>query len=108
MSDNKLLTPEDKEKLEEDVYEQSAQTFHLLHSQFRKLGYAISNRKKRAVVRVLEALLFEPLESVELSGKVEKDLLALCHQVMYHKNKIAEYAVERKLAKENKEGENNE
>ena len=75
-----------------DEYEQSAAMFNHLSQVFRKELYKLANRKKRAAPRVLEALLFEPLESVQLSGKEEKNLLEMCSQIVYHKAKIIEYA----------------
>ena len=102
---NNLLTEEDIEKAEVDMYEQSARFIKTLHATFRKMGYSLADRKKRSAVRVLEAMLFEPLEKVELSGQAEKDLFAICHQIMYHKNKVAEYALKRRMDKENQKGE---
>ena len=105
VNDNSIMTEEDYEKHELDHYEESAKFIKLFHSQFRKMSYKLANRKKRAVVRVLEAMLFEPFEEVQLIGKEEKELFAICHKVMYHKNKVMEYAVKRKqkaeLEKEN-------
>jgi len=94
---NSVMTEEDVEKAKLDKVEESALQIKALAGTFRQMGYSLSNRKKRAVVRVLEAVLFEPLEDVQLMGKAEKDLLAICNQIMYHKNKLAAYAVERKL-----------
>ena len=96
MSDNKVLTEQDFEKMEADQYEESAKFFHLSHRQFRQLGYRLADRKKRALVRVLEAVLFEPLEDVETLGKEEKEMVDFCRRVLYHKNKIIEFAHKRK------------
>lgn len=104
MNPNSIMTKEDVEQLEVDKYEESARFIHTLHATFKKMGYALADRKKRAVVRVLEAVMFEPLEKVELIGREEKDLFAICHQIMYHKNKVAEYALKRNMEK----GEKNE
>ena len=101
---NKVLTDEEIQKTEEDMYEKSAEQIHALYAIFRKMGYALSQRKKRAAVRVLEAVLFEPLEKVKLEGKAEEELFALCHQIMYHKNKVTEYAIKRKMEKEQTNG----
>ena len=95
-------------EIAEDKYEQSARYFKALHTQFRKLGYQLAQRKKKSPIRVLEAVLFEPLESVELIGKEEQELLAICHQVMYHKNRIVEYAIKERENKPSTKGENNE
>lgn len=99
-NNNKILTEKDKEKLAYDLVEESGIFINRTHAIFRRLGYSLTKRKRKAVVRVLEAFLFEPLETVELQGKEEKELLDLCYQIMYHKNKLAAYAVERKLNKE--------
>lgn len=93
-----------KQEAQVDEYEQSAQMFHILHSQFRKMGYSLANRKKRAAIRVLEAVLFRPLEDVKVVGKEEQELVDIALQVMYHKNKIAEYAVKQKMNKEENNG----
>jgi hypothetical protein len=103
--DNTFLTKEDVEQNQIDKYEQSARFIKTLHAKFRGLGYDLAQRKKRAPIRVLEAILFEPLEEIELNGKIEKDLFAICQQIMYHKNKIVEYAIQRKQEAE-KEQEN--
>lgn len=88
-----------------DKVEQSAQYLNVLFTQFREYGYSLAKRKKRAPIRVLESLVFEGLEEafvedglpeIKLSGKEEKELLALCHQVVYHKMVIAKYAAKRK------------
>ena len=70
------------------------------------MAYSLANKKKRGVARVLEATMFEPLEKIELFGKDEKELFAITQQIMYHKQKIAEYAIKRHL--ENEELENQE
>lgn len=75
-----------------DDYEKSAIMFNALSKQFRKMSYDLVKRKKRAASRVLEALLFEPLEEVPLFGKEEKELLDIAKQVIYHKMMIGEYA----------------
>ena len=93
------LSPEEQEL---DEYEQSAQAFHFLSMQFRKMGYALANRKKRAAIRVLEAALFRPLEDVKLMGKEEEELYQVAMQIMYHKNKIAEYSLKRQMEQEAK------
>lgn len=86
-----------------DEYEQSAQYISVLFSQFKKFGYDLANRKKRSPIRVLEAFIFGGLHEVKLHGKDEKDLLALCQQVVYHKNNLVEYMLKRKKEQEQKE-----
>lgn len=76
-----------------DEYEYSAMMFRGLSEKFRKIGYKLAERKKKAPIRVLEAFMFQPLETVELVGKEEENLLDLCRQIMYHKMKINEYAL---------------
>lgn len=88
-----------------DEYEQSAVMFHSLSKHFRKMVYDLANRKKRAVPRVLEAFLFDPLEVVKLEGQAEENLLGLVRQIMYHKMKISEYAA---IKQEEKEKAKNE
>lgn len=88
-----------------DVHEKSAVMFNALSKQFRRVGYELANRKKRAMVRVVEAFLFEPLEQVKLEGKVEQDLLDLMRQIMYHKLVINDYFETQMKDKETKENE---
>lgn len=107
MSNNTLmpeeeLAPKKDEEAGLDEYEQSAQYLNILFNQFRIYGYDLANRKKKAPIRVLEAFLFGGLHDVELIGKDEKELLALSQQVVYHKNKLAEYV----LIKQEKEKNN--
>jgi len=83
-----------------DEYEQSAAYIYHLSKAFRQIGYKLADRKKRSPIRVLEAVLFEPLEAVELVGQEEKDLFAICQEVLYHKNKLVEYMLTRKENKE--------
>lgn len=94
-----------EEKSQIDEYEQSAIFIKHYAKMFKKMGYDLANRKKRSPIRVLEALLFNPLEDVKLYGKAENDLLQLSSQILYHKGKLMEYAEKRKLEKQ---GETNE
>lgn len=77
-----------------DPVEASAFFIHQSHKDFRKLLYELS-RKKKAAPRVLEAVLFEPLEKIELNGQLEKDLFELCQKIMYHKGVVMRYSFER-------------
>ena len=91
-----------------DEVEQSALFINQAAKKFRSIGYNLAQRKKRAAIRVLEAVLFEPLEEVKLSGKEEQELFDLCQAVMYHKGKVLNYAFERAGEKLKKEGDTNE
>jgi len=94
---------EETTKTELDEYEQSAAMFHLLAKRFRQIGYRLAERKKKAPIRVLEALLFAPLEEVKVLGTEEEKLIDLCNQILYHKMKINEYALNKSMKqKENK------
>lgn len=96
------------EKTELDEYEQSAVMFHMLSKQFRQIGYRLAERKKKAPIRVLEVLLFAPLEDVKVLGAEEEKLVDLCNQILYHKMKINEYALNRSMKqKENDKNETN-
>jgi len=90
-----------------DKEEQSALFINQAHKQFKMVAYGLSDRKKRAVARVLESVLFEPLEQVELIGKDEKELFAICQKVMYHKGIVLNYAFNKAKTKLEK-GETNE
>ena len=114
MSDNNTILPDapvapvEEAKVAEpvlDEVEQSAMFISQSHKTFRKLVYALAKRKKLAPVRVLEAVLFEPLEQIKLSGKEEEQLFDLCQAVMYHKGKVLNYAFERAGEKLKKQGE---
>ena len=93
----------DKESI--DPVEASAYFIHLAHQDFKRLAYGLANTKKRALARVLEAVLFEPLEKIELFGKVEEDLFALCQEILYNKGNVLQYAFKRI---DKKQGEMNE
>ena len=114
MSNNTLVEPAkkakapDKKKSELDEYELSAQHISILFSQFKKYGYALATRKKKAPIRVLESFIFEGLHDTDLFGTEEKEMLALCKQAMYHKNKIVEYMLKRKKEKENNDEQSKE
>lgn len=105
-NNNTIMDEESREKAVQDQYEESALIFNALHSQFRQIGYQLAKRKKKAPIRVLEAMLFMPLEEVQLVGAEEKELFDLCHKIMYHKNKITEYAIKRKMNEEKEETTN--
>ena len=83
---------QDNSKEDFDEYEQSAIMFNNYSKVFRKQLYKLASRKKKAASRVLEAMLFSPLEEVELQGKEEQELLDLCSRIVYHKMKIIEFA----------------
>lgn len=104
-NNNTLLTPEKIEELKYQKVEESAKAFHLMYNVFRPMGYRLAERKKRAPIRVLEALVFGPLEDENLFGKEEKDLLDFCRKAMYHKNTMSAYVVEEKLKEEEKKNE---
>jgi len=97
---NTLITTQSQEQQEVDTFEESAKFIKLLHGQFRSISYNLANRKKRGIARVLEAVMFEPLEDVKLLGKDEKELLDICNQIMYHKNKVTEFAIKRRMEAE--------
>jgi hypothetical protein len=78
-----------------DETEQAALFINSAHKEFRRLTFALADRKKHSVSRVLEAVLFEPLEQVELLGKQEQQLFDICQQVMYNKGKVMRYAYDR-------------
>ena len=95
-----------QEQVKIDPTENAAYFINAAHKEFKKLAYALADRKKHSVSRVLEAVLFEPLEKVELLGKQEQELFAICQQVMYNKGIVLEYAFKR--MEELKKGELNE
>lgn len=108
MTNNTIINEEPIEAGEEnkaadqlDEYEESAQYLQILFTQFRTYGYELAKRKKKAPIRVLESFIFGGLHDMELCGKEEKELLDLCKQAMYHKNKLVEYMLKRKQEKEN-------
>jgi hypothetical protein len=108
------LMPETEEELEQvaeeisqvDEIEELSKSLHLMYLSFKKLGYDLASRKKRAPIRVLEALLFGEFHNIELSGKGEQNLLDLCLRVVQTKGALYNKVVENKLKEEN--GETNE
>jgi hypothetical protein len=98
--------PVEETKTELDQDEVSAIFINQSHKQFKQLAYGLADRKKRAVARVLEAVLFEPLEKVDLIGQSEEELFELCQKIMYHKGTVLKYAFER--MEKIKKGELNE
>ena len=96
---NEIITqeklPEKLKEVELDQYEEAGAEFRLLYENFLRLGYALAQRKKRAPMRILAKVLFEPLEDIKLYGKTEQEFYALCTKVLYNKNKLAEYAIKR-------------
>lgn len=92
-----------KEELDKD--EQAAIFINQAHKEFRRLAFALADRKKHSVSRVLEAVLFEPLEEVPLQGKQEEALFAICKDVLYNKGVVLQYAFEQI---EKKKGEIND
>lgn len=84
LDDNTELTEEDK----------AAMFLYQASRDFKNIVSTLANRKKKSVGRVLEAVLFEPLERVDLLGKDEKELFAICQQIMYNKGKILKYTMD--------------
>jgi hypothetical protein len=87
--------PVDDDKKPIDEVEAAAYFINQAHTEFRRLAFALADRKKHSVSRVLEAVLFEPLEKIELLGKHEQELFEICQQVMYNKGKVLQYAFKR-------------
>lgn len=110
MSNNTILEqPKEVTGIENkqlDEHEEAAYFINTAHKEFKRLAFALADRKKHSVSRVLEAVLFEPLEKTDLFGKDEQELFAICQQIMYNKGKVMEYAFER--MKQKKQGELNE
>jgi len=103
MDNNRILsevTPQTQKKVDET--EEAAFFINQAHKEFRNLAYGVA-RKKNSVARVLEAVLFEPLEEVKLQGKAEEQLFAFCQEIMQNKGKVLRYAFER--AEKIKKGE---
>ena len=108
-NNNTLLTEETIEQAQYDKVEESAQYLKVMSTQFKRAAYALGDRKKRSLARVLEAVLFEPLEEVKLYGAEEQKMLDLCKQILYHKNTVSAYALERHMKdEENKQENSNE
>lgn len=84
--------PEVKEELTEE--DKAAMFLYQASRDFKNIVSSLANRKKKSVGRVLEAVLFEPLERVDLLGKDEKELFAICQQIMYNKGKILKYTMD--------------
>ena len=111
------LIPETEEELKQEVEQAvdemmsvdeikaSAGTLQILFQSFRKLGYKLADRKKKAPIRVLEALLFDGLEDVELTGKEEENLLDISRQIMHHKEILLMAAIQIKQQKEEEKNE---
>jgi hypothetical protein len=89
-----MSTEEVKEE-QLDPVEASAYFIHEAHKEFRRLSFSLANKKKHSVSRVLEAVLFEPLEGIELLGKGEQELFDICQEIMYHKGVVLKYAADR-------------
>lgn len=105
MSEEQLELKEENPVEELDTDEQAARIFNLAHKNFKKLTYPLAERKRKALGRVLEAVLFEPLEAVELHGVEEKRLFDLCKEILYNKGIIIQFALKQK---EKEQGEQNE
>lgn len=86
------VKPEVKEELSEA--DQAAMFLYNASRDFKNIVFSLADRKKHSVARVLEAVLFEPLETVQLFGKDEEHLFAICKQIMYNKGKVLEYTME--------------
>lgn len=96
-------TPEEVKK-EVDPIEAAAIYINQSHKHFRQMAYELVKRKKRSAARVLEAVLFEPLEKVELT-KDEKNMLAFCNQILYNKGVLLRDIFEKHAEKIQKQGE---
>lgn len=106
---NGLLTPDvgtEKEKVKKEIdpIEAAAIFINQSHKHFRRM---VSELGKNASHRILEAVLFEPLESVKLTSKTEKQFLAFCNQILYNKGVLMNDIIEKHQQKLQKQGENN-
>lgn len=107
MDNNTILADTAPVEKELDETEKAALFINQAHKKFRGLAYGLA-RKKNAVARVLEAVLFEPLEEVKLIGKQEEQLFEICRHVLHSKGIVMKYAFEKAEARHiKKEGENN-
>lgn len=108
---------EKKEELELSEVDQAFVAFNYFAGMFRKYSYSLSKRKKRSVARVLEALLFDPLQEelhedlkdrVVLQGKEEWQLFDICQQVLHNKAIVLKELEKIRQEREKLKGETNE
>lgn len=108
--ENGILAPNtgttEEVKKEIDPVEAAAIYINQSHKYFRKMAYELIKRKKRSAARVLEAVLFEPLEKVELT-KDEKNMVAFCNQILYNKGVLLRDIFDKHAEKIQKQGESN-
>lgn len=93
------IKPVEKEE-ELTVEDKAAMFLYQASRDFKNIVSSLASRKKNSVGRVLEAVLFEPLERVDLLGKDEQQLFAICQQIMYNKGVILNYTMEEMKKKE--------
>ena len=95
-----IIEQQVEELSKDEEIERLSSTLHLYYNHFKKVGYELAGRKKRAPVRVLEALLFGEFHDIELSGKEEKILLDIAMKVVETKGKLYNTMVEKDLENE--------
>jgi hypothetical protein len=98
------------EQVTKEHFEHSLKMIDSLAVGFKTIGTELANAKKRAPLRVLEAILFETPEHDLTFGKKETFFLALCREIMYHRQIIEIYLMKAEasgLLKEIKDGKEN-
>lgn len=88
------------EKPELNSIEQAALLIHEANKNFGTIVHNLAQRKKQALGRVLQAVLFEPLEEVKLFGKEEEELYSLCKNILFNKGLIMNYTIEKQRTKQ--------
>lgn len=92
----------------EDHFKKSLQALDILALGFKNLGNKLADRKKKAPLRILEAILFESEETEKTFGKQERDLLDICRKIMYHRQIVEIFLMKKESEETLKEFVNGE
>jgi len=90
----------------EDHFKNSLRELDALAVLFEQQGMKLANRKKKALFRVLKAILFETEETEKTFGKDEKLMLDFCRGVMYHRQIVEMFLMKEEANKLRKELDN--
>ena len=90
----------------EEHFKNSLRELDALAVLFEQQGNKLANRKKRALLRVLKAILFETEDTEKTFGKDEKLMLDFCRGIMYHRQIVEIFLMKDEANKLRKELDN--
>lgn len=92
-----------EDQIDVNAFRNSIRELDALAVLFQQTGEKLAARKKKALLRILGAILFETEETEKTFGKDEKQMLDFCRGIMHHRQIVEIYLMKEESNKLRKE-----